>query len=213
MASLEKLTETEKELQGLIEQKDDDYYLYYLLGWTQYNKMLFHQNEDRQKSIEYLDEAIKNCEKSISLKDDYSNAHALLGQLFGMKINFSDSPFAGMQYGSKAQMELDKALRIDKKNPMALTFLGLSKMYTPEIYGGSIETAISLFQQAIESDPKYYDAYVFLAQLLREKRNNYEAARQYLLKAIAIDPQRKWAKDELKKIDDSLKKNSSYKSN
>lgn len=200
-----------EEIFSQADSENQDYNLKYLLSFTQHNLSTCYLSlNKKEKAAEYNDKAIQNAELSIKLNDNFSDSHALLGNLYGMKISFSDSFLAGMQYGPKAQLELEKALQIDDKNPRAHFYMGVSRFHTPKMYGGNIEKAIEHFNQAVNLDPHYYDAYIYLAKAWTEKKD-YQNAYHALLKAINIDPKRKWAKSEIKKLENIMNNNSKKK--
>ena len=74
----------------------------------------------------------------------------------------------------------------------------MGNYYLPQQLGGGPEAAIKDFNKAIELDPKAPDSYLWLALSLRKLHRNGEA-RQALQKAIDLDPQRIWLKEQLEK--------------
>ena len=65
--------------------------------------------------------------------------------------------------------------------------------------GGGVDLAIKDFDHAISLNPQLADAYLWKGIALRKAKRD-EDARQALQKALQLDPDRVWAKQELEKI-------------
>jgi tetratricopeptide (TPR) repeat protein len=64
--------------------------------------------------------------------------------------------------------------------------------------GGGIDLAIKDFDHAIAINPNLAEAYLWKGVTLRKANRNTEA-RQELERALALDPNRLWAKEQLSK--------------
>jgi len=75
---------------------------------------------------------------------------------------------------------------------------GVGNYYLPTQMGGGPEIAIKDFDKAISLNPKLADAYVWKGIALR-KLNKDAEAHQALERALQLDPNRQWAKEQLAK--------------
>jgi Flp pilus assembly protein TadD len=64
--------------------------------------------------------------------------------------------------------------------------------------GGGTKVAIPDFEKAIQLDPKNSEAYLWLGLSLRKENRDAEA-RQAFAKALELNPNRVWAKQQLDK--------------
>lgn len=170
-------------------------YRIYNLGFKKYSKE------------EYIDSAITYLEKSIKLKKDFSDAYALLGSLYGMKAK---GFFKGMLYGSKSDRAFKKAKEIDSLNPRTLYLEGISFLYKPKGFGGSVQRAIHNFKKAIKIFEEgkgergiinwgYLECMMFLG-IAYEKVDSLKKAEEVYRKVLEIDPDYGWAKYRLYQI-------------
>ncbi len=139
---------------------------------------------------------IKAAEKAVELKPDSAEYHRVLGTLCGQVI--PANVLAGLKWGRCAQDEVAKAVQLDPKASINYVSRGVGNYYLPSTLGGGVELAIKDFQKAIELDPKSADAYVWLGIALRKANRNGDA-RKALEKAVALNPARTWAKQQLAK--------------
>jgi Flp pilus assembly protein TadD len=65
--------------------------------------------------------------------------------------------------------------------------------------GGGVDIALKDLDKAIAIDPKLAEAYLWKGIALRKGGRNVEA-RQALERAVQLDPDRAWAKQELAKV-------------
>ena len=101
-------------------------------------------------------------------------------------------------------------MRLQPESPLVQKLFAGSKLYTPEMFGGDPEVAVSTFQKALEiyeqSDTTenwlYLDTMMGLALAYRKIDQN-EKAKATLERAVAIEPQYHWAKSVLEKINKS----------
>ena len=75
---------------------------------------------------------------------------------------------------------------------------GVGNYYLPSQLGGGAKVAIPDFQKAIELDAKNAEAYLWLGLSLR-KDNRDADARQAFAKALELNPNRVWTKQQLDK--------------
>jgi len=109
------------------------------------------------------------------------------------------NPILGaMKYGQCARDELEKAIQLNGNLALAYVSRGVGYTYLPPSFGGGIDLALKDFNKAIAINPNLADAYLWKGVALHKANQNAEA-RQALQKALQLDPNRLWAKQELDK--------------
>ncbi|MEO0232687.1 MAG: hypothetical protein ABIL90_01930 [candidate division WOR-3 bacterium] len=170
-------------------------YRLYTLGFKKYLKE------------EYIDSAIYYLEKSVKIEKDFSDAYALLGSLYGMKAK---GLFKGMVYGPKSEKNFKRAKEIDSLNPRVYYLEGISFLYKPKEFGGSVQKAIKNFKRAINIFEKgkgergiinwgHLECMMFLG-ISYEKVDSLDKAENIYKKVLEIDPDYGWAKYRLYQI-------------
>jgi tetratricopeptide (TPR) repeat protein len=154
--------------------------------------------EVRNKSkAESLAEAgIDAARKAVAMDGNNAEYHRLLGNLCGQAIP-ANILFA-FKYGQCARDEVDKAIQLDPKLAIAYVSRGVGNYYLPAQMGGGYDLALKDFDKAISLNPNLADAYLWKGLALRKENKNAEA-REVLTKALQLDPNRLWAKQQLDK--------------
>jgi tetratricopeptide (TPR) repeat protein len=134
--------------------------------------------------------------KAVNLKPDSAEYQRVLGTLCGQLV--STNSLAGLKYGKCALDSVDKAIQLDPKSSMAYLSHGVGNYYLPQAFGGGIDLAIKDFHKAIELNPKNADAWVWLGVALRRSNQGADAQKAFE-KALEINPNRVWAKQQLEK--------------
>lgn len=192
------------------------YLLHYYLSLTNYRLAIqCIRKKEKKKAKEFVEEAIENLRKSIQLRNEFSDSHALLGAVYGLKISLS--PFQGPFLGPKSFDELDKGIELNPNNPRAYLLRGVGYLNTPSIFGGGLskaindlEKAIKLFEEEKNEDlilPSWgiCEAYAWLGTCYKKKKEN-EKAREIFLKGLEKCPEYGWLKINLEKIEKELGK-------
>ena len=151
---------------------------------------------DKAQAKTHAETGIAAAEKAISLKGGVSEYHRILGTLCGQMI--SSNGLAAIRYGTCALNSVNKAIELDPKAAENYVSHGVGNYYLPPALGGGIELAIKDFEKAVQLDPKSADAYLWLGIALRKQNRNAEA-RKALAKAVELNPNRIWAKQQLEK--------------
>jgi tetratricopeptide (TPR) repeat protein len=105
---------------------------------------------------------------------------------------------AGLKYGRCALDSLNKAIELDPKSAIAYVSRGVGNYYLPAAFGGGPEVALKDLAKAIQLDPKLAEAHLWTGIALR-KLNRHSEARAALAKAMQLNPNRVWAKQQLDK--------------
>jgi tetratricopeptide (TPR) repeat protein len=152
---------------------------------------------DKKKSETYAESGMDLAKKAVAENGSNAEYHRLLGNLCGQVI--PANPLLGaLKYGQCARDEISKAIALDGKLALAYVSQGVGNYYLPSSMGGGPDLAIKDFDHAIALDPKLAEAYLWKGIALR-KTNRDGDARAALEKALQLDPDRQWAKQQLEK--------------
>lgn len=151
---------------------------------------------DKAQAKSHAETGIAAAEKAIAIKADVSEYHRILGTLCGQMI--SSNGLAALRYGNCALTSVNKAIELDPKSSENYVSHGVGNFYLPAALGGGVELAIKDFQKAIELNPKSAEAHLWLGIALRKLNRNAEA-HQALAKALELNPNRIWTKQQLDK--------------
>jgi tetratricopeptide (TPR) repeat protein len=151
---------------------------------------------DKVQGKSHAEAGITAAEKAIRLKPSMAEYHRILGTLCGQVI--SSNGLAAITYGKCALAEVNKAIELDPKSSANYLSHGVGNYYLPPTFGGGVPLAIKDFEKAISLDPKSADAYLWLGVALRKEKRIAEAHKA-LAKAVELNPNRIWAKQQLDK--------------
>lgn len=154
------------------------------------------EQRDKNAGRAAAEAGIKTAEKVVALKPDNAEYHRILGALCGQSV--SANVLSGLKYGRCALDEVNKAVQLDPKNALAYLSRGVGYYYLPSQFGGGIEPAIKDIQKAIELDPNNAEAHLWFGVVLRKANRNADAHKE-LEKALQLNPNRVWTKQQLEK--------------
>jgi tetratricopeptide (TPR) repeat protein len=150
---------------------------------------------DRKAGAQAAEQGIKFAEKAVSMKPDNAEYYRVLGTVYAQAVT---NIMSGLSYGAKAKDAINKAVERAPKSSMMYVARGVGNYYVPAQLGGGSKVAIPDFQKAIELDPKNAEAYLWLGLSLR-KENRDDEARKAFAKALELNPNRLWTKQQLEK--------------
>lgn len=148
----------------------------------------------RNEARSAAEAGIRAAERAVALKPDAAEYHRVLGALCGQVI--PANVLLGLKYGRCAQDEVNKAVSLDPKSPMAYLSRAVGNYYLPASFGGGVEAALKDIEKAIQLNPKLADAHLWKGIVLR-KANRHAEARQALARALELNPNRLWARQLL----------------
>lgn len=196
----------------MLESKHRPALVHYYLGYCSHQLNAFYRynpnatKADQENADKLVDSGIQHLEKAIQLDKNFAEAYALTASLYGEKIG--GNPLLGMTLGPKSGVFMDKALKLAPENPRVAYLDAISKNFTPEMFGGSKEKAISglyraaaLFAKWQSSDPLapdwgYAECYAWLGNILTEQKK-FAEARAAFEKSLALRPNYGWVKYKL----------------
>ena len=128
----------------------EEFGLYYLALCEYRLATLFATTPGEQ--AECINRTIEHLKGAIELEDNFSDAHALLASAYGQKLGLK--PHLGMVLGPETKRVLEKSKRLDGNNPRVVLIDGMSDYYTPAMFGGDKQRAISKMELLLSYSPK-----------------------------------------------------------
>jgi tetratricopeptide (TPR) repeat protein len=138
---------------------------------------------------------IQAAERAIKLQPKDPEGYRVLATLCGQAIT---NVLSGLNYGPRAKDAIDKAVSLAPKSSPVWVARGVGNYYMPAQFGGGAAQAVADFRKAIELDANNAEAWLWLGIALR-KQNRDADARQAFAKALELDPNRVWARQQLDK--------------
>lgn len=156
---------------------------------------------DKKSGKAAIEQGLSLAKRLVDHSEYGSQAHALIGGLYGLSIAYS--PMKGMYLGAKSDKHINTALSIDEKCAFAWLQKGSSQYNTPKLFGGDVKESIKSFQRAID----LYDqceglnwqrgeAIIWLGQAYHRSDQINKAIDTYHL-ALEAMPQSAWVKNVL----------------
>ena len=182
----DKIEESEKLLNEILEGNPDFAPALITMAYIQYTKTNF------AKSVALARRVIAEGQDNIDLSN-YTRAYLLVGGGKGMLAS-QGGVLAKLIHGTAVLPNLKKAEQFQPDSPAVLFGLGSFYFLAPMLAGGNKEKALDYLERAVKKDPLFADAYVRLAQIYKTKGED-EKSRQFLKKALEIDPDNALALD------------------
>jgi tetratricopeptide (TPR) repeat protein len=118
----------------------------YFVGYAHYS--LVNLPSEKESKEQNADAGIVALEEAVKLEPAFADAHALLGSLYGQKAG--GGMMAGMKYGQKSAVTMERAITLQPKNPRILMLEGISLFFKPAMWGGDKQKALTNLQRACE---------------------------------------------------------------
>jgi tetratricopeptide (TPR) repeat protein len=154
------------------------------------------EQRDKGQAKNAAEAGITAAERAVALDAKNAEHHRILGTLCGQVI--PANVWVGLKYGRCALDSINKAIELDPKAAMNYVSRGVGNYYLPPAFGGGVEKAIEDFRKALQINPRLSEAHLWLGIALRKANRNAEA-RQALAKALELNPDRLWTKQQLEK--------------
>jgi tetratricopeptide (TPR) repeat protein len=152
---------------------------------------------DKKKAEALAEAGVEAAKRATSRNANNAEYHRILGELCGQVI--PANPLLGsFKYGQCARDEINKAIALDNRLALAYVSRGVGNFYLPSSMGGGVDLALKDFDKAISLDPNLAEAYLWKGVSLRKVNRNADA-REALARALKLDPDRLWTKQQLDK--------------
>jgi tetratricopeptide (TPR) repeat protein len=192
---------------GLFERafdaNEESYFAQYYLAYTDYRLAIYYMQKKNISQFKSYNISATNELKSLLHKDE-NNAEviSLLASVYGIQI--SVDPGLGPTLGSQNVALTSQALGIAPNNPRVLLQAGISKLNTPEFYGGSKTKALEYFKKSVKVfetsgggitniEWGYLDALAWLGKTYTQLKE-YSSAVDVYNKALEVAPEYAWVK-------------------
>jgi len=153
------------------------------------------ETHDKKAAHQAAIRGIQAADQAIALKPDDAEDYRVLATLCGQAIT---DMLSGLSYGPRAKDAVSKAVSLAPKSSAVWVARGVGNYYLPAQLGGGAPQAVADFHKAIELDARNAEAWTWLGVALR-KQNQDAEARQAFGKALALDPNRVWVRQQLEK--------------
>ena len=155
-----------------------------------------------QEQADLVDDAVERLEALVNDDPEYTEAHALLGSLYGLQIARDAS--RGVVLGVRASGALDRAEAAAPDNPRVALLQGISAFHKPARFGGGLDRAERLLRRSLELFSREpldkpwpnwgrFDAHVWLGQTLARQNDPSRARAEYDV-ALSLAPDSGWVK-------------------
>ncbi len=191
---------------------------FYWLGAAQFHRMLQLQNAPANRTNEAaakaaLDAAVDALTLAVKLDERHAESHALLGTLYGMKIN--GSLLRGVRFGPRVAKHQELALKHGASNPRVQYLLGMCQFHTAnkpadwQVARQTFLKAEKLFETEAKTtaaplDPRWgYDSCLTFLGRTYELLGQRKEAVDYFREALAMHPADHLAKEGLKRASEN----------
>ena len=187
----------------------------YWLGASEFHRLLQLQNAPGSRTNEAaikaaLDAAVAALTLAVKLDERQAESHALLGTLYGMKID--GSLLRGLRFGPQVAKHQELALKHGASNPRVQYLLGMCQFHTakkPAAWQEALATLLGaekLFEAEAKTagaplEPRWgYDSCLTFIGRTYELLGQRTAAGEYFSKALAMHPADHLARAGLKRV-------------
>ncbi len=203
-------------LERLLAAGEREWLIRYYLAYADYRLSTIAEKKELARG--YLEDGISQAKKSIELKGDFAETHALLSSLYGQEIGFK--PELGMTNGIKSGREMGRAYELDPDNPRVHLIDGIGTWHKPAVLGGGAKKALSKLLKAAECYERdraesvgslksallpswgSEEVHVWIGRIRFESKEK-ERARRSFRRALEINPFYGWASQLLKELEKS----------
>lgn len=188
---------------------------FYWLGAAQFHRMLQLQSAPANRTNEAaikaaMDDALGALTRAVKLDERDAESHAMLGTLYGMKIN--GSLFRGIKFGPQVAKHQELALKHGASNPRVQYLLGMCQFHTAKKSAAWQEALTTLLKaeklfeaeartSAAPPAPRWgYDSCLAFIGRTYEALGHKKEATDYYRKALEKHPQDHVAQAGMKRV-------------
>ncbi len=177
------LDESRDILLQVLEREPDHLRANYELSKVYYH--LGDRAETRDEKIELYTKGTEYGQEAIKIDGDSEWAHLWYVVNLGRRSQ-TKGIFNSLAYVPTVKHEVNKVLAIDPEHTIALDVKAMFYYELPGLLGGNVNKSIELLNEALALDSSYALLYVDMAKCYVKKKD-YETARQYLQRVIALE--------------------------
>jgi tetratricopeptide (TPR) repeat protein len=135
-------------------------------------------------TLQQWNSAAAECQQAVNLDGQNSNYHMWLGRALG---EWADRATFLNAYslGKRVRAEFETAVRLDPRNPAALSDLGVFYKDAPALMGGGLDKAESIADQLDKVDPARAHQ---LRGEIAEQRKDVSSAEREFKQSVAVSP-------------------------
>lgn len=176
---------------------------HYYVAYADYRLCSFYFESEKKKALHFIDDAIEHLQTALKEKRDFVEASALLAQCYGQKIALK--PLAAIYLGPKSGRLSEQALNAAPKNPRVVLLHAMGKFFTPKMFGGDKQKALTEMRRAAELFQSFQPAdslqpdwgaeevHAWIG-LVNMDLGDSVAARSSFEQALAVNPDFGWVK-------------------
>jgi tetratricopeptide (TPR) repeat protein len=135
-------------------------------------------------TLQQWNTAAGECQQAVNLEGDNSNYHMWLGRALGEWADRATF-LTAYSLGKRVRTEFETAVRLNPRNPAALSDLGSFYKEAPGFMGGGLDKAEGVADQLDKVEPAR--AHQLRAEIA-EQRKDYDTAEREFKQAIAASP-------------------------
>ncbi len=129
-------------------------------------------------------EGLPYADRSIELKEDFSESHRVKAALLS---NMISGMVSGMRNGRLAEVEVLRALEIDSNNDMARIENARRLVNKPRLLGGDVQKGIEILRIVIKESPELDKGYLNLG-FIHYERGELELAANLFKELLTMNP-------------------------
>ena len=165
---------------------------------------IYHANRDEQDAAAgLLQQGVAAVTVAIERAPASSPYQTTLGELYGQLAAYS-GVVGRIRYGRLATTAYARALELDPRNATAHVGVGIGKLETPAMFGGSMQDALREFRLARELDADCEEAWIWEG-IAQRRQGDSTAARAALQQALRVNPNSDHAKRELARLEEDFR--------
>jgi tetratricopeptide (TPR) repeat protein len=142
-------------------------------------------------TLQQWNAAASECQQAVNLDQGNSNYHLWLGRALGEWADRATF-LSAYSLGKRARAEFETAVRLDPRNPAALTDLGSFYKDAPALMGGGLDKAEGVADQLDKIEPAR--AHQLRGEVAEQRRDYSTAEREFKLAVATSDhPALQWS--------------------